>query len=190
MDRKNRIFRIINAALCGSGLVAFSFFIHYEFPVRLLSFACLIFSAFIISRELKSWSVFKEIFGDIRLSGKFVLISLAAIILGFSLAALYSFTKGMPLILYSLSGFSIVAVLIGTTEELIFRGFLQGYLKTVNVSFSILFGSFFHTVYKCCLFLAPVHAVKIDLVFLSTWTFVFGILFGILKQYSGSIFRL
>ena len=178
-----KIKRIYEALLCTFGLGVFSFFIHFSFPYRLLSFAGLILTAFFMSRQ---WSNFKKTLFTKKFTFRNAFAILVAIIFGALIAFLYRNSLRIPLLLNSLHIFAVIAALIGIFEEIVFRGFIQGRLKEVNIIFSIFFGSFSHTVYKCCLFLSPVMLGKIDIFFLAFWTFSCGLLFGVLKQYSRS----
>jgi membrane protease YdiL (CAAX protease family) len=72
-------------------------------------------------------------------------------------------------------------------EELVFRGFLQEYIRSINGPFSVLFSTISHTGYKCCLFLSPVVTTNIDVGFLALWTFIIGILFGTIRHLSKSL---
>ena len=87
----------------------------------------------------------------------------------------------------SLTIFTATAALIGATEELVFRGFIQDYFKKVNVIFAVLFAAFSHSAYKCCLFLSPASETEINVSFLLLWTFIGGLIFGILKEVSKSV---
>jgi hypothetical protein len=177
-----KIKRTYEALLCAFGLSVFSFFIHFSFPYRLFSFAGLILPAFFMSRQLPAVKI--PLFLK-KFNFRNAFYILVGIILGFLIAFLYRNSRRIP-ISDSIQTFAAVAALIGIFEEVVFRGFIQGRLKEVNVVFSILFGSFSHTVYKCCLFLSPVMPGKIDIFFLTFWTFCCGLLFGLLKHFSKS----
>ncbi len=179
----SKIKRIYEAILCTFGLSVFSFFIHFSFPYRLLSFAGLGSAAFLISRQLPTVKL--PLFVK-KFTFRNAFAILVAIILGLLIAFLYRNSWRITLLPDSIKIFAAIAAVIGIFEEIVFRGFIQGRLKEVNVIFSIFFGSFSHTVYKCCLFLSPVMQGKIDIFFLTFWTFCCGLLFGVLKQYSRS----
>jgi membrane protease YdiL (CAAX protease family) len=72
-------------------------------------------------------------------------------------------------------------------EELVFRGFIQDYVKGINAPFSILFSTISHTAYKCCLFLSPMVTADINIGFLAIWTLIAGIMFGTIRHLSKSI---
>jgi membrane protease YdiL (CAAX protease family) len=184
-ERKLTVF--FEAILCSIGLMVFSFFIQYKFPVRLISFSALLISAIIIARNLRSLADLKRITGE-NISLKITLLyTIFGIVPGIVLAICYRRYLGISLFPESLHLFVIVAALIGCMEELVFRGFLQGHVECINGPFSILFGTLSHTVYKCCLFLSPVITADVDLRILSFYTFMAGLLFGTARYLSKSI---
>ncbi len=187
MSGGKRLVLLSDAILCSLGLMVFSFLIHFKFPVRLLSYAALLMSAFIISRNLRSLSDLKRIINE-YISFK---ITLLYLIFGFAagvlFAVIYRWHLDINLLPKSLHLFVIVAALIGCVEELVFRGFLQEYVRNINGPFSVLFSTLSHTGYKCCLFLSPMIAANIDVGFLALWTFIAGILFGTIRHLSKSL---
>jgi membrane protease YdiL (CAAX protease family) len=177
---------VLEATLCSFALIVFSFFIHSEFPIRLIAIGALLVPAWIFSRKMNYAS---GLIKNALLSVSFnnALYSIAGILLGLLLAVLYRWYLGIKLFPDALHLFVIVAALIGCTEEIVFRGFLQDHVKSINPSFSIIFSTISHTAYKCCLFLSPFVAVGIHIGFLAFWTFIGGILIGTLKHISKSI---
>jgi membrane protease YdiL (CAAX protease family) len=175
------------ATLCSFGLTVFAYFIHYEFPVRLISFAALMLPAYFFSRNFKSFSEFKKIIGQSFELKSTLLYCIAGLLSGLLLAIFYRWYLDISLFPESLHLFVLVAALIGILEELVFRGFIQEYVKSLNPLFSILFSTFSHTGYKCCLFLSPVVKGDIDIGFLALWTIIAGLLFGTIKHFSKSI---
>ena len=83
--------------------------------------------------------------------------------------------------------FALVAALIGATEELIFRGFIQGRAGKINKVFGVLFASFSHSLYKCGLFLIPFFDHDVNIASLFLFTFVGGMFFGLLREVSKSV---
>jgi membrane protease YdiL (CAAX protease family) len=166
MTGGKRLSILSEAILCSLGLMGFSFFIQYKFPVRLLSFTALLISAFIISRNLRSLSDLKKITGE-SVSIKITLLFLVfGIGLGTMLAVIYRRHLDLSLFPKSVHLFVITAAFIGCTEELVFRGFIQEYVKKINGPFSIIFSTLSHTGYKCSLFLSPVITTDINIGFL------------------------
>jgi membrane protease YdiL (CAAX protease family) len=178
---------LAEASLCSFALMVFSLFIHSEFPLKLVSLSALVLGAYLLSRQLQTlpylWSKTGE---SVTLMVSF-LFSLTGIVTGILLAMLYRWHLGISFFPESIHWFVIIAALIGAIEELIFRGFLQEQVKSINGPFSVLFSTLSHTGYKCCLFLTPAAAAGIDISNLAFWTFLFGLLFGTIKHLSKSI---
>jgi len=95
---------------------------------------------------------------------------------------------GISLLPAAIHYFVIIAAVIGATEELVFRGFIQEKAKEINGQFSVVFSAAAHTGYKCCLFLGPSVAAGIDILNLAFWTFLFGLFIGTIRHFSKSIF--
>ncbi len=178
---------LAEAILCSLGLMIFSFFIQFKFPVRLLAFVALLISAIIISRNLKSFSDLKRITGEFISLRITLLYIISGIAIGIVLTLIYRWHLDLSLFPKSVHLFAISAALIGCTEELVFRGFLQEYVKSFNGPFSIIFSTVSHTGYKCCLFLSPAITANIDVGFLALWTLLAGILFGTIRHLSKSL---
>jgi membrane protease YdiL (CAAX protease family) len=178
---------LAEAFLCSFALMVFSFFIHFEFPLKLVSLTALVMAAYLLSRRLQPM---QDLWKKTEESASFIgffLFSLSGIICGILLAMLYRWHLGISFFPESIHWFVIIAALIGAIEELIFRGILQQEVKSINGPFSVFFSTISHTGYKCCLFLAPA-AAGIDILKLAFWTFLFGLLFGTIKHLSKSIF--
>jgi membrane protease YdiL (CAAX protease family) len=186
-ENKSHVF-ISEAILCSIGLMVFSFFIHYRFPIRLLSFAALTLPAYIIGRNLLSYSDLKKIIGEQSSFRIIFSYSIPGLLTGLFLAAFYRWHLDKSLFPESLHLFVFAAALIGCLEELVFRGYIQEHVKNVNATFSILFSTISHTGYKCCLFLYPLLSERVDVGFLALWTLIAGILFGTMKHFSKSVF--
>jgi membrane protease YdiL (CAAX protease family) len=187
MSGEKRLAVLSEAVLCGLGLMVFSFFIQFKFPVRLLAFAALFVSAFVISINIRSFTDLKKITGE-YVSCKITLLHLiTGIAMGIMLVLIYRWHLGISLFPVSIHFFVITAALIGCVEELVFRGFLQEYTRSINGPFSILFSTLSHTGYKCCLFLSPAATADINVGFLFIWTFLAGLLSGTVRHFSKSL---
>jgi hypothetical protein len=187
MAGRKRLTILSGAIFCSLGLMIFSFFIHFKFPIRFLAFAALLMSAIIISRNLKSLTDLKKITGEFVSHRINFLLIISGIAMGFVLTLAYRWHLDLSLFPKSIHFFVISAALIGCTEELVFRGFLQEYVKSINGPFSVFFSTISHTGYKCCLFLSPAIAVNVDVGFLALWTFLAGIIFGTVRHLSKSL---
>ena len=175
------------AILCSLGFIVFAYFIHYKFPVRLISFGALFISGIIIARNLQSASDLRKITGENGGVLRLLLFAISGIIMGSILSVFYRRHLGIELVPRSIHFFAFIAALIGSTEELIFRGFIQEHFRKINGPLSVLYGTLSHTGYKCFLFLSPAVAANVDTGFLALYTFIAGIVFGTVKYFSGSL---
>jgi membrane protease YdiL (CAAX protease family) len=173
--------------ICSFALMIFSFFIHYKLPVKLVSFASLLVAAFIFNRRYQLSSDFKSLFSNSYSLAIKILFIVSGLLLGILYAVLYRWHLDITLFPASVHLFVLAAAMIGSVEELVFRGFIQDSVKGFSGPVSILFSTLSHTGYKCCLFLAPVLAVDVNIGFLAFWTFFAGLLSGILRHISKSI---
>jgi len=187
MTQKTHHFILAEAIICCLGFIVFAYFIHNEFPVRLISFGGLTIAGIVIARNLKSVSDLRKISGGHGGACKLLLLITSGVILGIILSGLYRRHLGIELFPRSIRFFAFIAALIGSTEELIFRGFIQEHLRKINGPFSVLFGALSHTGYKVFLFLSPEVIVNVDTGFLALFTFLAGVVFGTLKYISGSL---
>ena len=187
MSGERRITVLSKAVLCSLGLMVFSFFVQCKFPVRLIALAALLMPAFIISKNLTSFTDLKRVTGGYVSCKINLLYLLTGIAMGIMLVFIYRWHLELRLFPASLHLFVITAALIGSVEELVFRGFLQEYVRNINGPFSILFSTLSHTGYKCCLFLSPAITSNVNIGFLALWTFLAGILFGTVRHLTRSL---
>jgi len=187
MTHKTKPVILYEAIICSLGFVVFAYFIHYKFPARLISFGALLLSGIIIAGNLKSVSDFRKIIGEIGCKRDLAFLTSLGVVLGIILSVLYRRHLGIELFPRSVYIFAFIAALIGSTEELVFRGFLQEHIRNINGPLSVLFGTLSHTGYKCFLFLSPAVASNVDTGFLALFTFITGMVFGTIKYLSGSL---
>jgi membrane protease YdiL (CAAX protease family) len=178
---------LFEATLCSFGLMIFSFFISFELPFRIIAFTALMLPAYIVGKNLKSFSDLNEIIGEFRLFKNILLYFIIGLLSGILIASFYRWYLGTSLFPVIIHGFVFIAALIGAIEEVVFRGFIQEYVRKINAPFSILFSTISHTGYKCCLFLSPVITADIDIGFLALWTFIAGIIFGSIRHITKSV---
>ncbi len=139
------------------------------------------------SAKLHSPGELRLIIGEHVSHNVTIIFCITGIVLGILFATLYRWHLGISLFPRSFHAFVSIATLIGCTEELVFRGFIQDHVKNINVPFSILFSSISHTGYKCCLFISPVATDTINVGYLAFWTIISGILSGTIKHISKSL---
>jgi len=168
-----------------TGILLFAGFIHQSFPLRLLAFGGLAGTAATIGITTRKIPVLKT-FGLNLLNRKVLLYFLPALALGLILGILTRNRFELTLIPGGFTGVALVAPMVGATEELVFRGYIQGRLRPGGAFFSIIGATAFHTSYKLLLILTLAVPLQFDFLFLMFWTFLGGVLFGILREGSGS----
>jgi membrane protease YdiL (CAAX protease family) len=177
--------RIRDVLLSFTGILLFAGFIHQPFPLLLLAIGGLAGTAAVIGFSSRHMTI-QEAFGIKRLNRKLIFYALSAIVLGLVLGILTRKRFDLTLIPSGFTGVAFVAPLVGATEELVFRGYIQGLLRPIGKVFSIITASTFHTSYKLLVILTLAIPLQIDFFFLIFWTFVGGILFGTLRELSGN----
>ena len=187
MNIRRKYIPVVEALLCSLALMFFSFYINSGFPLPIFAITALLLPAWFFSRNMRSLSDLRRIAHTPSSARITALYCIAGMLTGILLSTLYRRHLGITPFPDSFHLFMLVAALIGATEELIFRGFIQDQVRNLNSSFSILFSTLSHTAYKCCLFLSPSAAAGIDIRFLALWTFIAGILLGTIKHFSKSI---
>jgi membrane protease YdiL (CAAX protease family) len=168
-----------------AGILLFAGFIHRSLPLQLLAFAGILGAGAIMGASIRDRPV-PGSFGIGRLDRKMFLYTIPAIALGISLGILTRNRFELTLMPRGLTGVAIVAPLVGASEELVFRGYYQGQLRAVGKSFSVICASALHSFYKLLLILSLGTPLQFDFFFLIFWTFMGGLLFGILRELSRS----
>lgn len=177
--------RISFVLLSTTGILLFAGFIHHPFPLKLPAFAGLALSAMLIGYSSRHMT-FQEAFGLGQINRRILLYTIPALILGLVLGILTRMRFELSLVPAGFKGIVLVAPMIGAVEEFIFRGYIQGHLRPIGKIFSIVTASSIHTCYKLLVILTLAVPLQFDFFFLIVWTFIGGLLFGILKELSGS----
>jgi membrane protease YdiL (CAAX protease family) len=111
-----------------------------------------------------------------------------ALAIGISLGVVDRYRLGMRLLpAGGLEIFALVACVIGATEELIYRGWLQGRARPFGSSAAVLIAAVAHAGYKTALFVWPGDGMPPHLLELALLTLAGGILFGVLREWSKSV---
>jgi membrane protease YdiL (CAAX protease family) len=178
--------RIRDAFLALAGVLLFAGFIHRTFPLKFLAIGGLLGTAAVIVYSTRKGSL-REAFGISSLNQRVLLISLAAIGLGILLGIWTRRRFELTLIPAGLTGVAIVAPLVGAAEELLFRGYFQGHLRPAGRTLAVVSASAIHTSYKLLVILSLAIPMQFDFFFLIFWTFIGGLLFGILREASAHV---
>lgn len=160
----------------------FSFFIHHPFPLRLLSFAAIIFVAMVIAKDR---DILEPVIPprSVHLKSAWIVIGAVA---SYLVARELRHSADIPFRISAITSFASIAVLIGTVEELLFRGWMLSQFKR-SIWIGVLFTSMAHASYKVLLFFSPHLVFSVDTVTLFILTFRAGLFLGLSRVLSGSI---
>lgn len=144
---------------------------------------------------LTAWCSLRDplevVFGKPRLS--YLPVRLVVVFaLGFLAAVGYRLLIGDALLLSRLHWFVIPAVMVGLTEEILWRGWIQGTLTSAWGTYPAVFAAATsHTLYKTALFVFPPSGMighqPNDLALVAVLTFGFGLGLGFLRVRQGSL---
>ena len=179
--------RYRRALATAAGMCLFALFALRPFPLFFIALSGLLVVAVLIARSAHGerslggvcgWASFSKLVGGWSAAGCFI---------GLLFALAYRWTYGLPLVPGSFTYFVMPAALIGTGEELVFRGYLQGRIRSGGWLLAPAFAASSHTLYKCALFVFPPEGVTINLPLLAALTFIAGLVLGLLRRASGNV---
>jgi len=177
--------RILVVTLVVAGILLFAGFIHSPLPLKSVAYVSLAGSGFLIGYSVRLNPLLPA-FGLARIGRRSILFFIPALVLGAALGILTRYTFDLSALPVSLKSFVLTAPLVGATEELIFRGYIQGYMQSIGRLFSVIYASSVHTCYKVLVILSLSIPLQFDFFFLILWTFLGGTVFGLLKDLSRS----
>jgi membrane protease YdiL (CAAX protease family) len=123
-----------------------------------------------------------------RLSWETVLFAFVGCALGGGAGIIDRGRLGLPLLPVSgLEVFAGMACFIGATEELVYRGWLQGRLRAFGWPVAVVAAAAAHAAYKSALFAWPPGHSEINCGVIAGLTFAGGLVFGLLREFSGSV---
>jgi len=106
---------------------------------------------------------------------------------GAALAVAYRLVRGQTPLPSEATGLVALATVIGLSEELGYRGFVQGGLRPYGLWLACAAAAAGHAAYKVCLLALPAGAVRADLVVLGALTLGVGFVFGLMREAWGSL---
>jgi len=181
-DRK----RIVTVLLILAGFAVFAIFIHRQGIYKAISIAGLFFAAYNMHIAARNGSI-AAITGITLAQKKILLHTVVGILAGMLLGFIARYVFELDLFPDKLTASALVAPVIGILEELVFRGFLQGYLRATGRIFSIVFAASGHTLYKFLVIFSLAGPLEFNFPNLIIATFIVGILAGWLRDASKSV---
>ena len=178
---------VIEADAAAAGMVLFALFVRSGWPGAVASACGLAVAAAAMYHTFRAEPSAAVVLGLSRPSGKVGGYVGLGCLTGAALGVLFRIVSDIGAVPAGLGRFVFVAVLIGATEEVVFRGYVQGRLGRLGWPAAVVLAAAAHTAYKSALFAMPPEGVAIDHAFLATWTLIGGVVFGLMRQGSGSV---
>jgi membrane protease YdiL (CAAX protease family) len=175
------------AAVAGTGMVLFALFAHSLSSTFALSAAGLALTAAALVRGVVRPGSPFVLFGLAPAARKTALYAALGAALGLALGIVYRRHIGAPALPEAFRGFALAAALIGSAEEIFYRGYVQGRVRRLGPVGAVVCAALLHTAYKSALFALPGAAMTIDLEFIVAATFIGGLAFGLLRELSGNV---
>ena len=174
------------AGAVAAGMCLFALFIHSSLPLALVSWCGLLATALVLNYSITAESSPAKTFGLSSFSRKACVCTVIGCLLGVGLGIAFRRKCGWDLLIGAPGRFGFVAALVGTSEEIVYRGYVQGRASRLGAVCAVIFAALSHTAYKCALFTLPPFAADTDLVFLAKWTFLGGLALGALREIARS----
>jgi len=186
VNYKTRVAHLVELLLLSILLIVFSWFIHDQWPTRLLSFFALLTTSWIISDH---YQFLKDLAYQLRhdlLSRKMVIFNLIGLQLGIAVALYFRYSSQMNLLPQSSGWFLVTGIAIAVTEECLFRGIVQSTAEKIHYNTAPVIAAFIHATYKVTIFI-PLgnNNPNINSLFLGSFIAFTGLAY--LKQSAGSI---
>jgi len=178
---------LLSAILVIGGMCIFGIFIHADFWWRIISFAGLALAAIVISLSVRDIKSLLSVLGIVPFTRKVIYYCIAGIIFGMLLGLVYNFIKADSMLPATLTRFALIAPLIGITEELVFRGFVQSRSASSGALASVLIAASGHTLYKYLVITTVPVDLNTYIPSLVLLTFLAGVVFGMMREASRSI---
>ena len=177
--------RIRDVSVVVACILLFAVFIHDPWPGRILAVAGLAGAAIMIGYTIRLISIVRA-FGLSKPDRRILIFTIPAALLGLALGIATRNSFDLTPLPAAVTGLALVAPVIGAMEELVFRGYIQGHLRPIGRIFCVVYASTVHTSYKLLVILTLSVPLQFDFFFLVLWTFLGGLAFGALREFSRS----
>lgn len=178
---------LAEASAASASMVLFALFARSPLPGFLLALCGLLLTASAAGYSFSTGAAPRELLGLPKKHGSKAVWMGAGAIIGTGLGVLLRSSRGIDLLPAAAGPFLVVAAAIGATEELLYRGYVQGRLSRLSWPVAVILAAAAHTAYKSALFAFPPEGVVIEYGSLALWTFLGGAAFGVTRHFSGSV---
>ena len=178
---------LLETAILVAGIAVFALFIQKDGYLIAVAFGGLLLASGVIATIIVKTDYSLDLLGLDRFNKKILWYGIAAVLVG-ALPAFYGrYCYDLTDFPQSLTIIALVSPLIGITEEIIFRGYLQGRLRIIGVVGCVSIPAAAHSIYKFLVLLSVNDLVVVNYPYLILLTFGFGIIVGLMRAGSGSL---
>jgi membrane protease YdiL (CAAX protease family) len=175
-----------NILLLTTGIFTFAWFIHSPGWQIIIAWAGLALPCIAVYRQTLKDNRPQDSFHQ-KNSRYFLITLITGLLIGTGVGIYYRINIGASPLPVLLTRFAPVAVIIGLTEEFVFRGAAFYLVKNWPVYITIPLTALLHASYKTVLFLQPHTVHPIDTHFLFYSTFLAGLILGLLRYAGRSV---
>jgi membrane protease YdiL (CAAX protease family) len=165
----------------------FAVFLHRSGPSGWLAPVGLLVAALAIIHCFTAADFSFQTFGFTRFSTKVWLITALGALGGIVTGIMYRWRLGYSLVPDHWGWFALLAGLIGSVEELVYRGYIQGRLGNLGPVLAVVVAALYHAAYKWVLFVVPPPPEGTNLLMLAVIPFAGGLFKGALREITGSV---
>lgn len=178
----------IGIATASVGLVLFAWCSHQGLPWSMAGAAGLLITASAMSWLQFGGASSASVLGLERFSRSATMFAVAGVLIGVGAGVSQRYALGIPVQpAERVEWFVVVACLIGATEEIVYRGWLLGRVRSFGWPAAVVVAAAAHAAYKTALFAWPSVPSAVDLTGIALGTFAGGIVLGVLRVMSGSL---
>lgn len=178
---------VLDGLVASAGMILFGTFVRFPMPLICISAVGLIAVALAMAHSLYSDLGLREAFGFSLYSRPMIAWLLIGCAVGAALGVLSRVSQGMETFPSRIGQFVFAASAIGASEELLFRGYIQGRLGSLGAVPAAVLAAAAHSAYKVSLFLFLPEGMAVDLFSLGYNTFAAGLAAGAVREWSRSV---
>jgi membrane protease YdiL (CAAX protease family) len=188
LARENTLGRpVLEALIASAAMILFGTLVRCPlFPVW-ISAVGLLAAAMAIASSLHSAPDLTEVFGLYSASWRMAVCLVIGSAGGTALGMFSRLSHDTGALPSGIGQFVFLAASIGASEELLFRGYIQGRLRRLGPVPAAVLSAAAHSAYKLSLFVFLPEGVAVDYLSLGSCTFVVGLAGGALREWSGSV---
>jgi membrane protease YdiL (CAAX protease family) len=178
---------VLDGLVVSAGMILFAASARFPMPVVFVSALGLMAVALVMAHSLHSSLALGEIFGLSPYSRHMLFWLLIGCAGGTTLGMFSRVSDDMVTLPSRIGQFVFAASAIGASEELLFRGYIQGRLRSLGPVPAVILAAAVHTAYKVSLFVFLPEGVAVDYCFLGYATLGVGLAAGALREKSRSV---